>query len=251
MGSNANHIPQLQYPGILSILRKTWDRSRGTISLWSVWACVGIFLMAAILDLTRVISRQWTIAFLGLSHTGAFRRLWLHQFVAAPLLHGGVTHLLFSMLALWMLGPAVEKALGRGRYVLLSALCATSSMLGFLLLDWGAGHVVLGYSGVIFGILVAQAILFPNSIIAIFAFFPLKMKHAVLLLGTVELYLTLSPEEAGIAHAAHLSGAVAAAVCLLGGKALRAMRGRAQVRTRKAASRQRACKAGRGVPDEL
>jgi len=64
--------------------------------------------------------------------------------------------------------------------------------------------------------LVAQALLFPNNVIAIFAFFPLRMKYAVLLLGTVELYLTIAPEQGGIAHAAQLFGVLSALLCLRG-----------------------------------
>ena len=199
-----------------SVLAYTWHQSRGTISLWMVYVCVGLFVAVAILDQVGLVSRQSSISVLGLSYVGIFRYCWLHQFLTAPLLHGGVIHLVFNMLSLWMLGPSVEGILGRGRYVLFSGLCATCSMMGFLLFNWGTGNIVLGYSGVIFGILVAQAVFFPDNVIAIFAFFPLRMKYAVFILGAVELYLTISPEQGGIAHAAHLFGALSAVICLRG-----------------------------------
>jgi len=199
-----------------SVLAHTWHQSRGTISLWTVYVCVGLFVAVAILDQIGLVSRQSSISVLGLSYVGIFRYCWLHQFFTAPLLHGGVVHLVFNMLSLWMLGPSVEAILGRGRYLLFSALCAASSMTGFLLFNWGTGNIVLGYSGVIFGILVAQGVFFPNNLIAIFAFFPLRMKYAVLILGAVELYLTISPEQGGIAHAAHLFGALSALIFLRG-----------------------------------
>jgi membrane associated rhomboid family serine protease len=113
-----------------------------------------------------------------------------------------------------MLGPEIEQVLGRRRYILFSTICAESSMVGFLLFNWGTGNIVLGYSGVIFGILVAQAVFFPSNTIVIFAFFPLRMKYAVLLLGVVELYFMLAPDGGGIAHAAHLFGALAALIYL-------------------------------------
>ena len=203
------------------VIRHVWHRSRGSISLWIIWVCIGLFLTVAALDVVRVISRQRAFLFLGLSCPGIAERLWLHQFVTAPLLHGSIVHLLFNMLSLWMLGPGVETVLGKARYVLFTALCAVTSMLGFLLFDWGRGHIVCGYSGVIFGILVAQAVLHPDTRIAIFAFFPLKMKHAALLLGAVELYLTVSPESGGIAHAAHLFGAATAFVYLRASRLLK------------------------------
>jgi len=203
------------------VIRHVWHRSRGSVSLWIIWVCIGLFLTVVVLDVAGVVSRQQVFVFLGLSWPGVVERLWLHQFVTAPLLHGGILHLLFNMLSLWMLGPGVETVLGKARYVLFTALCAVTSMLGFLLFDWGRGHIVCGYSGVIFGILVAQAVLHPDTRIAIFAFFPLKMKHAALLLGAVELYLTMSPESGGIAHAAHLFGAATAFVYLRACRSLR------------------------------
>lgn len=218
-----------QHPGFREILRGAWQRSRGSLSLWLVGVCVVFFLVVAGLDICGIVSRGQSAAFLGLSYVGVAQRHWLHQFATAPLIHGGIAHLLFNMLSLWMLGPSVEKALGRWRYAAFSALCAGCSMAGSLAFNWGTGTIVMGYSGVIFGILVAQAVLFPNNVIAIFAFFPLKMKYAALLLGAVELYLTVLPEGGGVAHAAHLFGAVAAAVWLLGGRGWRAARMRMQI----------------------
>ena len=97
-------------------------------------------------------------------------------------------------------------------------------MLGSLLLMRGANQILLGYSGVIFGVLVAQALFFPNSVIVIFYFFPMKMKHAAILLGAVALYLTIMNEGRGAAHAAHLFGAAAAFVYLRGYRQIGAAR---------------------------
>ena len=215
MTSRDGHNSEMYHPGLVDVLRHAWAASRGSLSLIIVTVCTVFFLAVAGLNLSGLCSRQQTVSFLGLSYVGIFKHVWLHQFVTAPLLHGGIVHLLFNMLALWMLGPQVEKQLGRGRYAVFSAVCAAASMLGSLLLNWGTGTIVLGYSGVIFGILVAQAVFFPDSVMSLFAFFPVRMKYGVLILGAAELYLTVSPEGAGIAHAAHLCGAVAAAAFLV------------------------------------
>ena len=197
-----------------NIFQITWENSRGSISLTVVLVCVAMFVAVAGLDLVRIVSRNASVSVLGLSYVGIVHHLWLFQFITAPLMHANLTHLLFNMLSLWMLGPDVEKAVGRGRYVAFSVLCAVASMIGYLLFNWGTSIVVIGYSGVIFGILVAQAVLFPDQMMAIFAFFPIKMKYGVILLGAVELYLTMSPEKAGIANSAHLFGGVTGFLCL-------------------------------------
>ena len=193
-----------------SLMRYFWERSRRSVSLFMVGVCITFFVGTGALTALRIVDRQVLMSCLGLSYPGIFDHLWLFQFLTAPLLHANVTHLLFNMLSLWMLGPDVEQVLGKKRYVLFSGVCAIASMSGFLLLDHGRGQIVLGYSGVIFGILVAQARYFPDKRIYVY-FFPVKMKNAVLILGAVELYLSIAPEEGGtIAHAAHVFGALSA-----------------------------------------
>lgn len=113
------------------------------------------------------------------------------------------------MLSLWMLGPPVESVLGRTRYILFASLCAVAAQVGFLCLSGSPYQVGFGYSGVIFGILVAQAVYFPEQRVFIFALFPLKMRNAALVLGSVELYLTINGGAGKLSHAAHLFGALA------------------------------------------
>jgi len=196
----------------LDIVRHRWLVSRGSYSLLIVAVCSGCFVLAAMLPAFGVISRQELVSFIGLSYEGVIRHLWLHQFLTAPLLHNGIAHLLFNMLTLWMLGPSIEAKLGRASYVGFSLFCALCSMLGFLAFNWGSNRIILGYSGIIFGILVLQAYFYPNNIIMVFAIFPLRMKYAVILMALIELYLLIVPESGGIAHIAHLFGAAAACV---------------------------------------
>jgi membrane associated rhomboid family serine protease len=196
--------------GVAAILRHAWLRSQGSISLRLVWVCVGVFLAVTILNLLGIASSRATVSFLGLSYSGIVNHFWLHQFATAPLLHVDLWHLVFNMLSLWMLGPDVETRMGRRPYAAFSILCAVSSMAGSLLFNWGTGRIVLGYSGVIFGILVAQAVFFPDRMIIMFWFFPMKMKHAAMVLAAVALYFTITSGSGGIAHSAHLFGAVAA-----------------------------------------
>ena len=210
MGSEEDNTvpPSLSYVG--AAFRTLWTQSAHSVSLLIVWVSVGLFLTVAGLGAFGIVPRDTLVSFLALSRVGILDHSLLYQFVTAPLLHPTVTHLLFNMLALWMLGPSVEQAMGRGRYILFSVACAFGSMLGFLFLAHDPRALVMGYSGVIFGILAAQAVYFPNNRLMFFLFFPMKMKHAVLILAAVELYLTIAPEKAGIAHSAHLFGAVAA-----------------------------------------
>lgn len=202
--------------GIGNIFQFAWRRSQGSLSLRIVGLCVAIFLAVAFLGLAGISSRQATLSVLGLSYAGVVQHHWFFQFLTAPLLHGNIGHLFFNMLSLWMLGPGVEDKLGRTRYIIFSVLCAVCSMAGSLLFNWGTGSITCGYSGVIFGICVAQAMYFPDSVVRFYGFFPLKMKYAILILCGIEIYLILAPETGGIANIAHLFGALAAFLYLRG-----------------------------------
>jgi membrane associated rhomboid family serine protease len=75
----------------------------------------------------------------------------LYRLVTSAFLHYGATHLLFNMWALYVVGPPLEKALGRLRFIALYALSALGgSVLVYLLSSLGAATA--GASGAIFGL---------------------------------------------------------------------------------------------------
>jgi membrane associated rhomboid family serine protease len=185
------------------------------LSFVIIGVCTIMFLAVAVLQTTGSPTGGRVFAFLGLSRFGVVDHHWYHEFLTSPFLHEGVLHLVFNMLALWMLGPAVEAIMGWKRYLLFSALCAFAAELGHLVFAATPFDVVYGYSAVIYGILVAQAVYFPDTILYIFAFFPLKMRHAVLVLGAMEAYLTFNAEGSKTSHLSHLLGAVMGLVLVM------------------------------------
>jgi membrane associated rhomboid family serine protease len=75
----------------------------------------------------------------------------LYRLVTSAFLHYGATHLLFNLWALYVVGPPLEKALGRLRFSALYALSALGgSVLVYLLSSLGAATA--GASGAIFGL---------------------------------------------------------------------------------------------------
>lgn len=67
--------------------------------------------------------------------------------------------------------------------------------------------VVVGASGSVFGLLLAFGMLFPNAMLYVYFFFPIKAKYFVILYGAIELFGALNPNEGdNIAHYAHLGG---------------------------------------------
>jgi membrane associated rhomboid family serine protease len=75
----------------------------------------------------------------------------LYRLVTSAFMHYGVTHLLFNMYALWVIGPPLEKSLGRLRFTALYALSALGgSVLVYLLSPLNAATA--GASGAVFGL---------------------------------------------------------------------------------------------------
>ena len=67
---------------------------------------------------------------------------------------------------------------------------------------------VIGASGAVFGILLAFGMIFPNTLIYIYFFFPLKAKYFVIIYGLIELFYGFTGAESNVAHFAHLGGMI-------------------------------------------
>jgi len=124
---------------------------RPAVTMTIIGACVVMFLLQyAIPGWTQLFAFQPNAA-----------RSEPYRFLTGALLHstGFIGHIVFNMMALWMTGPLLEKALGRARYITLCIACAIGGSVGFLLL---AGHAedlssswytpVVGASGMVFGL---------------------------------------------------------------------------------------------------
>jgi membrane associated rhomboid family serine protease len=66
--------------------------------------------------------------------------------------------------------------------------------------------VVIGASGAIYGLLLAFGMLFPNSLIYLYFFIPIKAKWFVIIFGVIELVSGFIDAGGDVAHFAHLGG---------------------------------------------
>ena len=80
------------------------------------------------------------------------------QLVTSMFLHVSLLHLGFNMLALYVLGPQLERLLGRVRFV---GLYLLSGLAGSALVYWAAGEQssTLGASGAVFGLMGALLVI--------------------------------------------------------------------------------------------
>jgi membrane associated rhomboid family serine protease len=135
---------------------------------------------------------------------------WPWQLVTYAFLHGGIGHLFFNMLGLWMFGSELERLWGDRRYLqflLAGVLAAALAQMAVTALT-GSRLPTVGASGGLFALLLAFGMLFPNRIVMpLFPPIPMKARTFVIVFGALELILG-AMDRSGIAHFAHLGGMV-------------------------------------------
>jgi membrane associated rhomboid family serine protease len=135
------------------------------------------------------------------------------QIVTYSFLHGGFQHIFFNMFALWMFGGPVEEVLGPRRYVLFYFACvigaACAQLAVMAMFQPGQMYPTVGASGGVFGLLLAFAIFYPQARMALI-FLPIPVPAPIFVAGYVilELVLGITGTQAGVAHFAHLGGAL-------------------------------------------
>ncbi len=222
---------------------------------------------------------------LGLHYFGA-QKFAPYQLITYMFMHGGVSHIVFNMFALWMFGNILENVWGSRRFLIYYLITGVGAALVHYMIFYfefnpvvqalndiinhptlsnlqsfgnsvGQGispysgdlyvrfqefngtlrrlaynpdnqaliesakgfvidykefllnkPVVIGASGAVFGILLAFGMLFPNTMLYVYFFFPVKAKWFVLFYGLLELYLGFTQTNSNVAHFAHLGGMI-------------------------------------------
>ena len=148
-------------------------------------------------------------------HTAVGFEPW--QLVTYAFLHANFAHIALNMLALYMFGRDVERALGARQYLLLYFAAVVSAALVQLVVATSLTepHPTVGASGGIFGVLLAFGMLYPNRVVMLlFPPIPMPAWLLVVVFGVLELANGILGTEAGIAHFAHLGGMLGAYLVL-------------------------------------
>ena len=160
---------------------------------------------------------------LGLQPQDTLTGLRIWQPLTYLFLHGGLFHILFNMLTLWMFGTELERMWGSRfftKYYFAAGLgaAATQVILSFVPGDFGDQMYLtttIGASGAVYGVLLAYALYFPNRPIYMYFVFPIPAKYFVMILGGISLLSSVGGG-GGVAHTAHLGGLVAGYLYLKG-----------------------------------
>jgi membrane associated rhomboid family serine protease len=142
-----------------------------------------------------------------------------YQVVTHIFMHSnqGITHILFNMFAVFMFGPILEATWGARRFLSYYLITAFGAAALHTLVNYVSYHhfggsepvPMLGASGAVFGLLLGFGVYYPNNVIQLLIPpIPIKAKYFVMIYAGIELYLGIGQYDTGVAHFAHLGGAL-------------------------------------------
>ncbi len=122
--------------------------------------------------------------------------------------HANIYHILFNMLGLFFFGIQLERRIGSTEFLVFYLISGLLAGVFSLLLYWFSGSqmiMLLGASGAVYAVLLAFATFFPNAMIYLFGFIPVRAP--ILVLGFTALALISQfSGRSGVAHLTHLAG---------------------------------------------
>lgn len=134
------------------------------------------------------------------------------QLVTYAFLHGGLGHLFFNMLALFMFGSEIERLFGSRWYLTYYGVCIVTAAFAQLAVAAATNappYPTIGASGGVFGLLLAFGMYFPNrTVTLLIPPIPMPAWLFVTGYGVLELFFGVSGFAPGVAHFAHLGGMV-------------------------------------------
>lgn len=144
----------------------------------------------------------------GLVPVHVLRDRWVWQPFSYLFVHGGLMHLLFNLFALWMFGLPVESQWGDWEFVKFFFICGLGAAAAQMALDPHSMTPIIGCSGPVYGLLVAFAMLYPDAVVYLYFFIPIKASHMAILFGLIEFFAGTAGATPGVARFAHLGGMV-------------------------------------------
>lgn len=165
-----------------------------------------LLITNVVVFLFQMISFGWIETRLGLNPYFFWSEFKIWQIITYMFLHGSFFHILMNMLTLWMFGKELEYSWGTKEFLKYYFLCGIGGGLLNVLVSPFSVLPIIGASGAIYGILVAYAILYPESIIYLYGLIPMQSRYFVLLLGVLEFFASFQGSSSPIARFAHLGG---------------------------------------------
>lgn len=141
------------------------------------------------------------------------------QLITYQFLHGSFSHILFNMFALWMFGMEIESQWGSKRFLGFYMISGIGGgILQLLLPLFMDAHQLaptIGASGAIFGVMIAFGMLFPDRLIYIYFFIPVRAKYMIGFMVIFNLLAVSDGNGGNVAYLCHIGGALSGFIYML------------------------------------
>lgn len=200
-----------------------------------VLICTGVFFLQTFLSLAigPLPVYHYVTQVFGLIPSAVTHGLRIWQPFTYMFLHGGLMHFLLNMLILWMFGRDLEVVWRKKRFLNYFFLCGVGAGVIEVIVKtipvlFGrppSDIPTIGASGAIFGILIANAVLFPDRRIWLIPFpVMIPMRPYVAVMAAIEFFGTLGSGGDDVAHICHLGGMLVGYIYLRRGSFLYSVR---------------------------
>jgi membrane associated rhomboid family serine protease len=170
---------------------------------WLLIANVAVFLL-------QQIAGGQIDRYFGLSSRSILNDFFIWQIVTYMFLHAGFLHILFNMFMLWIFGIDLERQWGTKEFLKFYFITGIGAGIVTFLVNIANNSITIGASGAIFGVMMAYGMLYPNRLLYIWFLFPVKAKYLVFVMFALGIAFSWGSTGPGIAHFAHLGGALIA-----------------------------------------
>ena len=126
-----------------------------------------------------------------------------------------IWHLLFNMLFLYWFGSRLEFRFGSSEFAAFYFASLLASSMAYIALDLYTGTLIpaIGASGAVWGVVALYALLYPYEQVRVYLLFPVQIRFLAIIYFLYDLHpvlLALSGDTVftGVAHAAHIGGAI-------------------------------------------
>jgi membrane associated rhomboid family serine protease len=141
-----------------------------------------------------------------------------YQFITYMFMHADLTHIFFNMFGVYMFGSILENIWGAKRFLNFYLLCGLGAAALQVSINYLTGDFayLVGASGALFGLLVAFAMMFPNTHLNIYFLIPVKAKYLVTAYAAFEVIAAvLNRADDQVSHLGHIGGLIVGAIIML------------------------------------
>ncbi len=182
---------------------------------WIIYLCVGVFVLFLLVSPFSAGAASGMFYWLGASVSDTILKGRIWQLVTYAFVHAGFGHLFFNLRGLYFFGQRLEYRWGSPQFAKFCLIVGAGAVLthlavvGLLYVLNGSpmNQVIVGISGVVYGVMLACALYYPDDIVYFQFFIPIKLKYLVGIMAVLT-FISSGSGQGNIAHLTHLGGLI-------------------------------------------